>query len=104
MSDDPRGYGMKLETKLEKSVPSCNMPDCRTNEGNGDALRKQGNEVGIIGGKDPDSKDPPYATGSNKIDAGKGTTNPPFSKSTGLQELPQKFTAGSGNPPSRLND
>jgi hypothetical protein len=103
MSDDPRGYGVKTQTK-EKSVPSCNQPDCRTSEGNGTALRKQGNEVGIIGGKDIDRSDKPYNTGSNLADVGKPTTNPAMGKKTGLQEMPQNFTAGSGKPPSRLGD
>jgi hypothetical protein len=95
MSDDPRGYGVKLQTK-EGSVPSCNQPDCRTVTGSGDSLRKQGNEVGVIGGGDPDRGEKSYNTGSNVIDAGKGTTNPPFSKSSGVQVMPQKFSAGSG--------
>jgi hypothetical protein len=103
MSDDPRGFGMKLQTQLEKSVPSCNQPDCRTVTGSGDALRKQGNEVGVIGGPDNDRGDPPYNIGSNKVDGGKGTTNPPQGKESGIRTMPQGFTAGSGHMPSRAS-
>jgi hypothetical protein len=75
------------------------QPSTRTSEGSGAALRKEGNCNAVLG-----DKGPPYNTGDNRIDSGKGTTNPAMGKKTGLQEMPQRFVSGSGNPPSRLND
>jgi hypothetical protein len=96
MSDDPRGYGVKLQTKIEKSVPSCNQPDCRTVDSPAGNIEKS-NKTAAMGPH-------PYSDGSNAANVGKGTTNPAQGKTTGLRTLPQGFTAGSGNPPSRLGD
>ena len=98
MTDDPRGAGLKVQSK-EKSVPSCNQPDCRTVDSPAGNIEKS-NKTAVL-------NNPPWADGSaaaNIGQVGKGTTNPPQSKESGLRTMDQGFTPGSGVPPSRLGD
>jgi len=100
MSDDPRGFGVKLQSK-ERSVPSCNQPDCRTVDSPAGNIERANKKDAVLG-------NPVYADGKPEAmyptGVGRGTTNPNIGKTTGLRTMDQGFVAGSGKPPSRLGD